>query len=266
MWDGLPAPGVRIGQRIPVQPQECREKQFLGVHGGGEPGPVRVDAGPDVAVAPVDWNHPFGYIADTGEAVGGDQERVQPTSASDPAHGPDGGAVQPIKELPRIHVDMLCGGWEGTLEVSADDRVVQERLTAIAFFHAKLLNIHPFLDGNGRLSRLILWWRMVRVRRADRGASTQESLHRGTPGGIVPWESSAARQFPACPERTSLEQARPHSGTISARGSGRVLISRMGTAAGRYPGIGDHACLNASGTRGGAASAATRVRGGRPGR
>lgn len=41
------------------------------------------------------------------------------------------------------------------------DLPVEKVLTAAAFFHAKLENIHPFADGNGRTGRLLLNYLLV---------------------------------------------------------------------------------------------------------
>ena len=43
-------------------------------------------------------------------------------------------------------------------EEKMDGREKSERLAFIANYHATLIWIHPFRDGNGRLARLISWW------------------------------------------------------------------------------------------------------------
>lgn len=64
--------------------------------------------------------------------------------------------LQPPKaETVPLLLDALCAEWRdnyATLVGAAADR----RLYAIAKFHAKLLYLHPFLDGNGRMARAVL--------------------------------------------------------------------------------------------------------------
>lgn len=57
-------------------------------------------------------------------------------------------------QIPRL-LDELCRNWrEDYRNISRG--TVAEKLSAVAKFHAILLKIHPFLDGNGRTARAIL--------------------------------------------------------------------------------------------------------------
>ena len=49
----------------------------------------------------------------------------------------------------------------GELLVDVQDFPSEKALTAAAFFHAKFENIHPFADGNGRASRLLMNYLLV---------------------------------------------------------------------------------------------------------
>lgn len=78
-------------------------------------------------------------------------------------------------------LDELCGAWRdnyGGLTSASVDR----RLSAIANFHTKLLVIHPFLDGNGRVARALLMQQcldlfgIANMSLLDRGADYYRAL------------------------------------------------------------------------------------------
>lgn len=67
--------------------------------------------------------------------------------------GPEGCTVETARFVP-VSADQLPGamdGWEAYLHADAPDKLVQ-----LAVIHAEFEAIHPFLDGNGRLGRLIV--------------------------------------------------------------------------------------------------------------
>lgn len=67
--------------------------------------------------------------------------------------GPDGCAIEAARFVP-VGADRLPGAmddWEKYLHAEAPDKLVQA-----AVVHAEFEAIHPFLDGNGRLGRLII--------------------------------------------------------------------------------------------------------------
>lgn len=49
----------------------------------------------------------------------------------------------------------LCGNWRGAFQTTSKSSR-NLKLNALARFHTEFLQIHPFLDGNGRVSRAIL--------------------------------------------------------------------------------------------------------------
>lgn len=67
--------------------------------------------------------------------------------------GPEGCTIENARFVP-VGADHLLGAmdaWEGYLHADAPDRLVQ-----LAVIHAEFEAIHPFLDGNGRLGRLLV--------------------------------------------------------------------------------------------------------------
>lgn len=63
-------------------------------------------------------------------------------------------ALPSPQEVPRL-LSQLCDEWNekfGDLEESK----AEQKLEEVAKFHARLLQIHPFLDGNGRMARALL--------------------------------------------------------------------------------------------------------------
>jgi Fic family protein len=56
------------------------------------------------------------------------------------------------REVPKL-LGELCNEWNMSY-AGLSNR--ESKLEAIARFHAKLLLLHPFLDGNGRVARAIL--------------------------------------------------------------------------------------------------------------
>jgi Fic family protein len=67
--------------------------------------------------------------------------------------GPAGCTVETARFVPMgaEHVPDAMSGWERYLHADALDRLVQ-----LAILHAEFEAIHPFLDGNGRLGRLLV--------------------------------------------------------------------------------------------------------------
>ncbi|MEJ2410923.1 MAG: Fic/DOC family N-terminal domain-containing protein [Novosphingobium sp.] len=67
--------------------------------------------------------------------------------------GPDGCAIEQARFVPpgADRIDAAMTGWEAYIHADAPDRLVQ-----LAIVHAEFESIHPFLDGNGRIGRLII--------------------------------------------------------------------------------------------------------------
>jgi len=67
--------------------------------------------------------------------------------------GPHGCTIEAARFIPcpADRLSAAMSAWEKYLHVDAPDRLVQ-----LAMVHAELEAIHPFLDGNGRLGRLIV--------------------------------------------------------------------------------------------------------------
>lgn len=67
--------------------------------------------------------------------------------------GPEGCTVEQARFVPvsAKHVPAAMDAWEKYLHTNAPDVLVQ-----LAIFHAEFEAIHPFLDGNGRLGRLLI--------------------------------------------------------------------------------------------------------------
>ena len=67
--------------------------------------------------------------------------------------GPEGCSIEEARFVPcnAEHVSDAMNAWEHYLHASAPDILVQ-----LAVVHAEFESIHPFLDGNGRLGRLIV--------------------------------------------------------------------------------------------------------------
>jgi Fic family protein len=67
--------------------------------------------------------------------------------------GPDGCAIEHARFVPpgADQIDTAMANWEAYIHADAPDRLVQ-----LAIVHAEFESIHPFLDGNGRLGRLII--------------------------------------------------------------------------------------------------------------
>jgi fido (protein-threonine AMPylation protein) len=59
-----------------------------------------------------------------------------------------------VPEVPGL-LEALCSGWRTEFE-RLKGASIEERLAGVAGFHARLLVIHPFFDGNGRTARAIL--------------------------------------------------------------------------------------------------------------
>jgi Fic family protein len=67
--------------------------------------------------------------------------------------GPPGCTMEEARYVP-IAADALpraMGAWEGYIHAEAPDRLVQ-----LALLHAEFEALHPFLDGNGRLGRILI--------------------------------------------------------------------------------------------------------------
>ncbi len=67
--------------------------------------------------------------------------------------GPHGCSIEDARFIPCPveHLPEAMAGWERYLHADAPDRLVQ-----LALVHAEFEAIHPFLDGNGRLGRLMV--------------------------------------------------------------------------------------------------------------
>ena len=74
-----------------------------------------------------------------------DMSKGQPTTRYQPPP-PD-----KVEELTEHLLDEWCRNYETIVNAPQ-----QTKVNAIAAFHHKLLYIHPFVDGNGRIARLIL--------------------------------------------------------------------------------------------------------------
>ena len=78
-------------------------------------------------------------------------------------------------------LDQLCSTWRDQFPVLSSGRPI-EKLEAIARFHAKLLVIHPFLDGNGRLARALMmqqcldWFGVANMSLLDQGTGYYRAL------------------------------------------------------------------------------------------
>lgn len=67
--------------------------------------------------------------------------------------GPRGCTIEQARFIP-IQADKLVeamGSWEGFIHTAYPDRLVQ-----LAILHAEFESLHPFLDGNGRIGRMVL--------------------------------------------------------------------------------------------------------------
>ena len=67
--------------------------------------------------------------------------------------GADGCSIEQARFVPpgADRIDAAMAGWEEYIHAEAPDRLVQ-----LAIVHAEFEAIHPFLDGNGRIGRLII--------------------------------------------------------------------------------------------------------------
>jgi Fic family protein len=67
--------------------------------------------------------------------------------------GPEGCTMEQARFVPpgADRVDPAMANWESYIHADAPDRLVQ-----LAIVHAEFEAIHPFLDGNGRIGRLII--------------------------------------------------------------------------------------------------------------
>lgn len=67
--------------------------------------------------------------------------------------GPEGCTMEQARFVPCAvdHLPAAMQAWEGYMHGTAPDRLVQ-----LAILHAEFEAIHPFLDGNGRLGRLLI--------------------------------------------------------------------------------------------------------------
>lgn len=67
--------------------------------------------------------------------------------------GPEGCTIDQARFVPpgADQIESAMAGWEAYIHADAPDRLVQ-----LAIVHAEFEAIHPFLDGNGRIGRLII--------------------------------------------------------------------------------------------------------------
>lgn len=100
--------------------------------------------------------------------------------------------VQPprVSEVPSL-VEEICSTWrEGFYRLATAG--VEQKIEAIAQFHSKLLVIHPFLDGNGRVARALLMQQcldlfgIAKMSLLEQGASYYRALAAADNGDIDP--------------------------------------------------------------------------------
>ena len=67
--------------------------------------------------------------------------------------GPEGGTIEQARFVPPAadQIEAAMSAWENYIHADAPDRLVQ-----LAVVHAEFESIHPFLEGNGRLGRLVI--------------------------------------------------------------------------------------------------------------
>jgi Fic family protein len=67
--------------------------------------------------------------------------------------GPEGCTIEQARFVPPAadQIEAAMSAWETYIHADAPDRLVQ-----LAVVHAEFESIHPFLDGNGRLGRLVI--------------------------------------------------------------------------------------------------------------
>lgn len=111
--------------------------------------------------------------------------------------GPDGSPAAHVQPTPAAQVagelDGLCAEWRRAY-AALGRRTVEVRLIAMAAFHARLLTIHPFMDGNGRVARGILMQQSLDLfGRADMSLMAKGGLYyralaeadKGQPGALA---------------------------------------------------------------------------------
>ena len=69
--------------------------------------------------------------------------------------GADPGSIAPELDKLSWQAGTLFAGWRHQADTEAG---LVERLAYLAFCHARIVYVHPFRDGNGRVSRLIAAW------------------------------------------------------------------------------------------------------------
>jgi fido (protein-threonine AMPylation protein) len=121
-----------------------------------------------------------------GAAAGAEDEQVK---APSPA------------EVPAL-LDDLLNRWSADYWTLLDSAAEVKRL-ALADFHARLLRIHPFADGNGRVARELLAQQALDLfgafdpSRLDRGAQYYQALKEADRGNKGPLAALIGRAIPA---------------------------------------------------------------------
>ncbi len=98
----------------------------------------------------------------------------------------------PAKQVPKL-LSNLLSWWNikyDEIYLGSD----KEKIRAISEFHHKLLSIHPFLDGNGRLARILLQmqikWLYKKTIKIELGSKNYYiALHKADRGNISALES-----------------------------------------------------------------------------
>lgn len=99
-----------------------------------------------------------------------------------------GAAPPPFAQVPKL-VEELCNRWRAAFPKLA---AREEKLAQIARFHGELLFIHPFSDGNGRMSRAMVLQQCLdlfgraNMSRFDRGALYASALAAADAGDLAP--------------------------------------------------------------------------------
>lgn len=75
-----------------------------------------------------------------------------------------------LKSQPRIVIDSLMRDW-------CDKTNTVDRNFDPVTLHIEFENIHPFIDGNGRMGRILLNWHLIKRNKAELLVYTEEDKH-----------------------------------------------------------------------------------------